>query len=286
MSSTQDQVDLAESSPRDDHSVEITPDIHEVEPMGAADAHQDAHLKDQRAPRVGVVLIPTYNERDNLERVITEVRTHLPAGDILIIDDQSPDGTGALADKIAEQDSHVHVLHRVKKEGLGRAYLAGFRWALDRDYPYIFEMDADLSHPAEALPRMIEAAERGAALVLGSRWVKGGGVSGWPLKRKVLSRGGSLYARLILGAPVRDLTGGFKCFRRETLLAIDLDQVQTVGYGLQIELTWRVLRRGLKVVEVPIIFTDRVAGQSKMSASIFTEALLLVWKLRFSRRIE
>ena len=234
----------------------------------------------------GIVLIPTYNERDNLERVIAEVRTHLPAGDILIIDDQSPDGTGDLADQIAQEDQQVYVLHREAKEGLGRAYLAGFRWALERNYPYIFEMDADLSHPAEALPRMIAEVNRGADLVLGSRWVKGGGVRGWPFKRKLLSRGGSLYARLILGASVRDLTGGFKCFKRETLQALHLDQVQTVGYGFQIELTWRALQRGLKVVEVPIIFTDRVAGQSKMSASIFTEALLLVWKLRFSRQIE
>ena len=239
----------------------------------------------QRDRSIGVVLIPTYNERDNLERVVAEVRTHLPKGDLLIIDDQSPDGTGALADQIAQNDPRVHVLHREKKEGLGRAYLAGFHWALERDYPYIFEMDADLSHPAEALPRMIAAAERGADLVLGSRWVKGGGVRGWPLKRKILSRGGSLYARLILGASVRDLTGGFKCFKLETLRALDLDAVETVGYGFQIELTWRVLQQGLKVVEVPIIFTDRVAGQSKMSASIFTEALMLVWKLRFSRRL-
>ena len=235
---------------------------------------------------VGIVLIPTYNERDNLERVINEVRTHLPTGDILIIDDQSPDGTGKLADQIAQSDARVHVLHREKKEGLGRAYLAGFRWALDRHYPYIFEMDADLSHPAEALPRMIIAAEQGADLVLGSRWVRGGGVKGWPLKRKLLSRGGSLYARFILGTSVRDLTGGFKCFKSETLRGINLDQVQTVGYGFQIELTWRVLQQGLKVVEIPIIFTDRVAGQSKMSASIFTEALLLVWKLRFSRTLD
>ena len=248
-----------------------------------------SHQKKSETPgktNSGIVLIPTYNERDNLERVIEEVKNHLPTGDILIIDDQSPDGTGELADQLAQSDQQLHVLHREAKEGLGRAYLAGFRWALERNYPYIFEMDADLSHPAEALPRMIAEVEQGADLVLGSRSVKGGGVRGWPLKRKLLSRGGSLYARLILGASVRDLTGGFKCFKRETLQALNLDQVQTVGYGFQIELTWRALQRGLKVVEVPIIFTDRVAGQSKMSASIFTEALLLVWKLRFSHKIE
>jgi dolichol-phosphate mannosyltransferase len=238
---------------------------------------------DEPLTHQSVVLIPTYNERENLRDVIQEVHRHLPRGEILVIDDQSPDGTGELADEIAQEDTRVHVLHRAAKEGLGRAYLAGFAWALERDYEYIFEMDADLSHPAEALPRMINAASEGADLVLGSRWVSGGGVVGWPLKRKILSRGGSLYARLILGASVRDLTGGFKCFKRSTLLALDLDQVQTVGYGFQIELTWRALQRGLKVVEVPITFTDRVAGYSKMSTSIFTEALLLVWKLRFSR---
>ena len=238
---------------------------------------------DQKIATGGIVLIPTYNERDNLETAISAVHEHLPHADILVIDDGSPDGTGELADGLAAQDARIHVMHRAEKGGLGRAYLAGFKWALDRGYPYIFEMDADLSHPAEALPRMIEAAERGADLVLGSRWVEGGGVRGWPLKRKILSRGGSLYARSVLGVSIRDLTGGFKCFKRSTLLALDLDRVQTVGYGFQIELTWRALEQGFTVTEVPIIFADRVAGQSKMSASIFTEALMLVWKLRFSR---
>ena len=154
---------------------------------------------------------------------------------------------------------------------------------LDRDYELVFEMDADLSHPAEAIPRMIEAAESGADLVLGSRWVDGGGVVGWPIKRKILSRGGSFYARLILGATIKDFKGGFKCFKRETLLQLPLDQITTAGYGFKIELTWRALQLGLKVVEVPITFTDRVAGLSKMSTSIFTEALLLVWKLRWSK---
>lgn len=231
-----------------------------------------------------VILIPTYNERENLPRAIHCVHEHLPEAHILIIDDQSPDGTGELADQIALKDERVHVLHREVKEGLGRAYLAGFNWALERQYLLIFEMDADLSHPAEALPRMVKAAHEGADLVLGSRWVRGGGVQGWPLKRQVLSRGGSFYARTILGCHIRDLTGGFKCFKRSTLLALDLEQVKTVGYGFQIELTWRALQRGLKVVEVPIIFTDRVAGYSKMSSAIFREALLLVWRLRFGAR--
>ena len=231
-----------------------------------------------------IILIPTYNEIENLENALAAVHQYAPQAHVLVIDDQSPDGTGTLADHLAETDERIHVLHRQAKEGLGRAYLAGFAWALEQEYELIFEMDADLSHPAEAIPRMIKAAEQGADLVLGSRWVKGGGVVGWPLKRQLLSRGGSLYARLILGAPIKDFTGGFKCFKRETLLELELDQVDTVGYGFQIDLTWRALQKGLRVTEVPIIFTDRIAGKSKMSADIFKEALLLVWKLRFTRK--
>jgi dolichol-phosphate mannosyltransferase len=230
-----------------------------------------------------LILIPTYNEVDNLEQALAAVHHHAADVHILVIDDQSPDGTGELADSIADQDERIYVLHRDQKEGLGKAYLSGFSWALEREYELIFEMDADLSHPAEAIPRMISAAENGADLVLGSRWVDGGGVVGWPLKRKILSRGGSLYARLILGASVKDFTGGFKCFKRSTLLQLPLDRISTAGYGFQIELTWRALRLGLTVVEIPITFTDRVAGLSKMSSAIFTEALLLVWKLRFSK---
>lgn len=230
-----------------------------------------------------VILVPTYNEIDNLNAVIDSIHAHAPSADILIIDDQSPDGTGQLADELSAKDQRISVLHRQAKEGLGRAYLAGFEWALVRNYDLIFEMDADLSHPAEAIPRMINEALNGADLVLGSRWVSGGGVVGWPLKRKILSRGGSLYARMILGARVKDFTGGFKCFKRSTLERLPLDQVETAGYGFQIELTWRALKLGLRVVEVPIIFTDRVAGSSKMSADIFTEALMLVWRLRFSK---
>lgn len=228
-------------------------------------------------------MIPTYNELENLETAIKAVHEHSPVAHVLVIDDQSPDGTGELADRLAAKDDRIQVLHRAEKEGLGRAYLAGFQWALARDYELIFEMDADLSHPAEAIPRMVQAAESGADLVLGSRWVSGGGVIGWPLKRKVLSRGGSLYARLILGATIKDFTGGFKCFKRETLERLPLETIETAGYGFQIELTWRALQLGLHVVEIPITFTDRVAGLSKMSTSIFTEALLLVWKLRWSR---
>ena len=227
-----------------------------------------------------LIIVPTYNERENLPVLLERVHTVLPEADLLIVDDGSPDGTGDLADSISERDHRIHVLHRAQKEGLGRAYLAGFSWALQRDYIFIFEMDADLSHPAEALPLFLEAMEGGADVVLGSRWVKGGGVVGWPMKRRLMSQGGSLYARSILGVKIRDLTGGFKCFRRVVLEGIDLDQVATAGYGFQIELTWRAIQSGFKVTEVPIAFTDRVAGESKMSAGIFVEALSLVWKLR------
>ena len=228
-----------------------------------------------------LIIIPTYNERENLPIAIERVHEALPYADILVVDDGSPDGTGALADHLSAEDQRVHVLHRTEKAGLGLAYLAGFHWALVRSYELIFEMDADLSHPASALPRFIETIEAGADVVLGSRWVKGGGVEGWPFKRRLLSKGGSLYARSILGVQVRDLTGGFKCFRRQVLEEMGLDKVVTAGYGFQVELTWRALKAGYNVVEVPIIFTDRVAGVSKMSSAIFLEALTLVWKLRF-----
>ena len=226
-----------------------------------------------------LVIIPTYNEIENVALIIAAVQDLNKGYHVLIVDDNSPDGTGDLADQIAQEDERIFVLHRTQKAGLGKAYLAGFKWGLDRDYDLFFEMDADLSHPADALPRFIEAIDQ-ADVVLGSRWVKGGGVVGWPLKRRLISKGGSLYARLILGVPIRDVTGGFKCFRRSVLEEIELDQVATVGYGFQIELTWKALKKGFKVVEVPILFTDRIAGESKMSTQIFLEALSLVWKLR------
>lgn len=226
-----------------------------------------------------LVVVPTYNERENLPRLLDAVHASLPEGHVLVVDDGSPDGTGAIADEHAAADERVHVLHRAGKQGLGTAYLAGFRWALERDYTHIFEMDADFSHDPADLPRFLTAA-RDADVVLGSRWVRGGETPGWPLRRQLLSRGGSLYARTILGVDVRDLTGGFKCFRRRVLQAIDLDAVRTVGYGFQIELTWRALQQGFRVVEIPIRFADRAAGESKMSGDIFKEALVLVWKLR------
>jgi dolichol-phosphate mannosyltransferase len=226
-----------------------------------------------------VILLPTYNERENLERLVealAEVRERTPMpGDVLVVDDSSPDGTGELADRLARAHNWVHVLHRPVKRGLGQAYLDGFRWALQREYTHILEMDADLSHPPEAVPRLLAAAAD-ADLVLGSRYVPGGGVVGWPQHRRLISRGGSLYARTILGVGVRDLTGGFKCFHRRVLEAIDLASVHGQGYVFQIELTYRTLRMGGRVVEVPITFEDRTAGASKMTTAIVAEA---VWKV-------
>jgi dolichol-phosphate mannosyltransferase len=229
-----------------------------------------------------LVCIPTYNERDNLEPIVRAVLAADPRVDILVVDDNSPDGTGRLADAIAAAEPRVRVLHREKKQGLGRAYLHAFRWALAEPYAYIVEMDADFSHDPRYLPTLLDTAMAGADLVLGSRYVKGGGTVNWGLGRKVISRGGSLYARSILGVRVRDLTGGFKCFNRRVLETLDLDAVQSSGYGFQIELTYRTLRQGFRVQEVPIIFEDRRVGQSKMSRRIFLEAFTMVWKLRLT----
>jgi dolichol-phosphate mannosyltransferase len=200
--------------------------------------------------------------------------------DILVVDDNSPDGTGQLADELAAKEPRIQVLHREKKQGLGRAYLHAFRWALEHGYQFIIEMDADFSHDPKYLPGLIDAAQAGADLVLGSRYVEGGGTVNWGVGRKILSRGGSLYARSILGVRVRDLTGGFKCFNRRVLESIDLDQVVSSGYGFQIELTYRTLKKGFTVKEIPIVFEDRRVGQSKMSRKIFVEAMTMVWKLR------
>ena len=230
-----------------------------------------------------LIVIPTYNEVENLSSLIPAIFDNLPHTHILVVDDNSPDGTGQLADRWAEEDERVFCLHRNEKAGLGRAYLAGFEWALEREYSHVFEMDADHSHDPTRLPVLLAATET-AGVALGSRWVAGGGTEGWPLKRRLLSRGGSFYARTVLGVPIRDLTGGFKCFTREALLALDLESVQTVGYGFQIELTWRALQAGIKVVEVPICFRERQEGESKMSMGIFSEALSLVWKLRLARK--
>ena len=226
-----------------------------------------------------VVCLPTYNERENLPRVIEALQ---PLGvRVLVIDDSSPDGTGELADQIAAEQDWVSVLHRDRKEGLGPAYLSGFREVLRGDAGYVLEMDADLSHDPADVPRLIEACDSGADVALGSRYVPGGGTENWGRSRRVVSAGGSLYARTLLGVPIRDLTGGFKCFRREVLESIDLDTVHSKGYAFQIELTYRALRSGFRVVEVPIVFADRTHGRSKMSRAIFLEAVARVPLLRF-----
>ena len=225
------------------------------------------------------VVLPTYDERENLPAIVPAILAASPDLDVLVVDDDSPDGTGALAGQLAARDPRVRVLHRVRKEGLGRAYLAGFDVALRAAYGRILQMDADFSHDPERLPAVL-AASRDADLVLGSRYVPGGGTRNWGLGRRVLSRSGSLYARTILGVGVRDLTGGFKCFRREVLERIDLPTVTSAGYAFQIELTWRALRAGFRVVEVPIVFADRRVGQSKMSRAIVLEALWKVWLIR------
>jgi dolichol-phosphate mannosyltransferase len=231
-----------------------------------------------------LVVVPTYEEVENLEPLVQRVRASVPDADVLVADDSSPDGTGELADSIAAADPHVHVLHRARKEGLGAAYLAGFQWALERDYGVIVEMDADGSHRPEDLPRLLRALE-GADLVLGSRWVSGGRVVNWPARRKVLSVGGNTYARLALGVPLRDITGGYRAFRRGTLEELDLDGVASQGYCFQVDLAWRAYRKGLRVVEVPITFVERERGASKMSGGIVREALWRVTEWGFESRL-
>jgi dolichol-phosphate mannosyltransferase len=231
--------------------------------------------------RRALVCLPTYDERENLEPITRAILDATPAVDVLVIDDNSPDGTGELADRLAGAEPRLHVLHRAGKAGLGKAYLAGFAWALERGYDLVLEMDADFSHSPRYLPPMLELAGE-ADLVLGSRNVRGGGTVNWGVGRRLLSRGGSFYARTILGIGVRDLTGGFKCFRREVLEAIDLATVECSGYAFQIELTYRALRKGFRVVEMPIVFEDRRVGHSKMSRRIVLEAIAKVWSIRRS----
>ncbi|HMY19626.1 MAG TPA: polyprenol monophosphomannose synthase [Polyangium sp.] len=227
-----------------------------------------------------LVCIPTYNERDNIEAITAAALAVDPRIDVLIVDDNSPDGTGALADGLAAREPRIRVLHRPEKRGLGKAYLHAFREALAWGYGFVVEMDADFSHDPRCLPKMIDEAARGTDLVLGSRYVAGGGTVNWGIGRRLLSRGGSLYARTILGVKVADLTGGFKCFRREVLEAIDMESIDSTGYAFQIEMTYRVLSKGFVVKELPIVFEDRRVGQSKMSRAIFLEAIVVVWKLR------
>jgi len=222
-----------------------------------------------------LVVVPTYNERENLEWLVGRIRSSVPWVDVLVVDDGSPDGTGDLGDRMAAADPQVTVLHRATKTGLGAAYLEGFAVALARGYDVVGEMDADGSHQPEQLPRLLSALEH-ADLVIGSRWVPGGSVVNWPLSRKVLSVGGNLYARLLLGMPLRDITAGYRLFRRSTLETIDLGSVESAGYIFQTDLAFRTLRAGLRVVEVPIQFVERVRGQSKMSRDVAFESL---WRI-------
>ena len=232
-----------------------------------------------------LVVIPTYNERENLGPIVARLHEALPEVHALVVDDGSPDGTGELADQMAAADERVHVMHRTEKAGLGAAYVAGFGWALERDYGVIVEMDADGSHAPEDLPRLLDALTD-ADLVLGSRYVPGGRVVNWPKYRELISRGGGLYSRLALGAKIRDITGGFKAFRREVLEKINIQSVASQGYCFQIDLTWRTIEAGFEVVEVPITFTERAVGQSKMSGNIVREALWRVTKWGARRRLE
>ncbi len=226
-----------------------------------------------------LIIFPTYNERDNIEKIVHAVLPLDPRIHVLVVDDNSPDGTGDLADRLAQQESKVNVLHREKKEGLGQAYIAGFKWAIERQFDYIFEMDADFSHGPEYVPQFLKEI-RDVDLVIGSRYVSGVNVINWPIGRLLLSYYANVYTRWITGLPLRDATGGFKCFRREVLETIDLDAVQSSGYSFQIEMSMRVWKRGFRIKEIPIIFYDRRAGESKMSKKIVREAVWMVWWLR------
>lgn len=228
-----------------------------------------------------LVIVPTYNERENILRIIDAVLSQDPCIDVLVVDDGSPDGTGAIVDERVARDPRVHVLHREKKLGLGTAYVAGFRWALERDYEFIFEMDADFSHDPAHLPKFLESAQN-ADLVLGSRYRDGRvTVVNWPIGRLLLSYFANVYARFVTGLPVFDATGGFKCFRRKVLEAIDLSDVKSNGYAFQIEMSFRAWRKGFRIVEIPIVFVDRTEGVSKMSRKIVREAVWMVWRLRW-----
>ncbi len=228
-----------------------------------------------------LVIIPTYNERANLERIVGLVLQQDPMIEVLVVDDNSPDGTGQLADAYAAREPRVHVLHRAGKLGLGTAYLAGFAWGLARDYRYLLEMDADFSHDPNHLPTFLEAI-KSADLVLGSRYNKGRvTVVNWPMSRLMLSYCANIYARLVTGVHLDDATGGFKCFRREVLAAIDLTAVKSNGYAFQIEMSFRAAKKGFRIAEIPIVFTDRTEGQSKMSGKIVREAVWMVWRLRW-----
>jgi len=226
-----------------------------------------------------LVIVPTYNEIENLPLLTPAILGQSDAYHLLVVDDNSPDGTGRVADELAAADPRVNVIHRDGKRGLGTAYVAGFKWALERGFDYVFEMDADFSHDPSDLPRLLDGAMRGDVAV-GSRWVPGGGTENWSLLRKFISRGGSLYAKTILGVPVNDLTSGFKCFSSYVLRDLDLDSIHSNGYGFQVEVNYRCHRLGYRIVEVPIRFVDRRVGESKMSSGIVIEAAGVVWQLK------
>jgi len=225
-----------------------------------------------------LVVVPTYNERENLPPLAQRLMALPVPVDVLVVDDNSPDGTGKLADEMASRNPRIHVLNRTEKNGLGRAYIAGFKWALEQGFEFIFEMDGDLSHNPDDIPMFLEAA-READLVLGSRYINGIRIINWPLSRLMLSKGAAKYVKIVTGMPITDPTGGYKCFRRRALEAIDLDAIHSNGYSFQIEMTHKLWRQGMKVVEVPIIFTDRFQGHSKMSGHIVSEAFWMVWRL-------
>jgi dolichol-phosphate mannosyltransferase len=230
-----------------------------------------------------LIVVPTYNERDNVRGIAERLLAALPGTELLFVDDNSPDGTGGVLDELAAGEPRIHVMHRAGKLGLGTAYLEGFGWGLARGFDYLFEMDADGSHDPKYLPQMLALAEDGADVVVGSRYVPGGGTQNWGVGRKILSRGGSLYARTVLGVELRDVTAGFIAWRRAALEAIDLSTITSNGYSFQIEMKYRALQKHLRVVETPIVFVDRRVGQSKMSRKIFIEALFKVWGLRFRK---
>jgi len=234
------------------------------------------HLR--RAMNPTLVIVPTYNERDNLPRIAQKLLSLPVPVDLLVVDDNSPDGTGKIADELAARHPQIHVLHRSEKNGLGRAYIAGFKWALENKYEFIFEMDCDFSHDPDEIPNFLQTAEN-ADLVLGSRYVGGIRVMNWPLGRLMLSRFAGKYVMVVTGMSFSDPTGGYKCFRRRALQAINLDKIQCYGYGFQIELTHKLWRQGFKIVEVPITFTERTQGKSKMAGGIINEAFWLVWRL-------
>src|SRR5882724_1425609 len=231
-----------------------------------------------------LVVVPTYNERENLPPLVQRLLGLAVPVDMLVVDDNSPDGTGKVADDLAAKHPSIHVLHRTEKNGLGRAYIAGFKWALERGYELVFELDGDFSHNPDDIPMFLEAA-KDADLVLGSRYLNGIRIINWPLGRLMLSKSAAKYVQVVTGMPFTDPTGGYKCFRQRALRAIDLEQVRSNGYSFQIEMTHRLWRQGMKVVEVPIVFTDRFQGHSKMSGHIVREAFFMVWRLWFQNKM-